>query len=213
MKKYGYGIATGIVIGLVVAITLFASRPTRPSADGNVIRACNALEKLNSHVIDSVKSLSEIIEEKIVWVVNRQGVLMDTEREAQRIRLDLLEKALAPHSAKEAGELFNTSIKTRNGALLYAILDPQIRDQKMASEVVEEGSWVIGLSSPWVSSMVIDSEKQLDDSTTEFLVRYHMSTSTGGEGPYFIKLTVKKFDDNWLITDYEYLENGEASAS
>ncbi|MBG9795640.1 hypothetical protein ABD76_25520 [Paenibacillus dendritiformis] len=213
MKKYGYGIATGMVIGLVVAITLFASRPIKPSVDGNVIRTCNALEKLNSHVIDSVKSLSGIIEEKVVWVVNRQAVLMDTERESQRIRLDLLEKALAPHSAKEAAESFNTSIKTRNGALLYAILDPQIRDQKMASEVVEEGNWVMGLSSPWVSSIEIDSEKQLDNSTAEFIVRYHVSTSTSSEGPYFIKLTVKKFDDKWLITDYEYLEKGEAPTS
>ncbi|MBU5267056.1 hypothetical protein [Virgibacillus proomii] len=108
------------------------------------------------------------------------------------------EKALAPHSAKEAAESFITSYKTRNGALLHAILAPDIRDKRVA----EEGGWVIGVSSPWVSSAAIQSEKQVNATTAEFPVNFQMATSEVSEGPWLLKVIVKKFDDQWLITDY-----------
>ncbi|CAH0120793.1 hypothetical protein PAE9249_03316 [Paenibacillus sp. CECT 9249] len=198
MKKHWLSITTAMVIASVVAGTVFANNPIKLIVDGNVIKTSSAPENIRNHVMVPVKSLGEIIGAKVTWDAKRQAVLIDTGKEEEKLRIEQLEKALAPHSAKEAAESFITSYKTRNGALLHAILAPDIRDKRVA----DEGGWVIGVSSPWVSSAAIQSEKQVNATTAEFLVNFQMATSEGSEGPWLLKVIVKKFDDQWLITDY-----------
>lgn len=127
-----------------MAGTVFANSPIKLIVDGKVIKTSSAPENIRNHVMVPVKSLGEIIEAKVTWDAKRQAVLIDTRKEEEKLRIEQLEKALALHSAKEDAETFITSYKTRNGALLQAILAPDIRDKRVA----EEGGWVIGVSSP-----------------------------------------------------------------
>lgn len=53
-----------------------------------------------------------------------------------------------------------------------------------------------------MSSAAIQREKQVNATTAEFPVNFQMATSEGSEGPWLLKVIVKKFDDQWLITDY-----------
>jgi hypothetical protein len=198
MKKHWLIITTGIVIATFVTGTVFANNPIKMIVDGNVIKTSSPPENFHNRVMVPVRSLGELIGAKVTWDAKQQAVLIDTGKQGEKLRIELLEKALAPKSAKEAVESFITSYKTRNGALLHAILAPDIRDKRVA----DEGGWVIGVSSPWVSDAKIQSEKQVNATTSEFLVKFQMATSEGSEGPWSLKVIVKKFDDQWLITDY-----------
>lgn len=75
-------------------------------------------------------------------------------------RLELLEKALAPATPRAAVEEWARGVQTRNGALQYALLSPELRQQKYADFVSLE--WVTGASSPWVEKYgVVNKEVSL----------------------------------------------------
>src|SRR3712207_3307429 len=91
----------------------------------------------------------------------------------QQRRIMMLEHALAPQTAQDAALAWAKGVKTRNGALQFAVLSTELRN-KRATEYANL-NWVTGASSPWVSNYKISSQKQLGK-RWEFEIQYQLMT-------------------------------------
>jgi hypothetical protein len=68
----------------------------------------------------------------------------------------LIENTLIPASADEAVRLWGRGEQVRNGALQYAALSLQLRQEADKGYHVRRTYWVTGGSSPWVGPIAID---------------------------------------------------------
>lgn len=116
-----------------------------------------------------------------------------------------LEQAIAPPSPQLAVETWARGIKTRNGALQFAVLSPSMRRTHESAFVA--ANWVTGGSSPWVDRYQIMSKKQQDE-TWWFEIEYHLMTSSGSFGTETQQLAVSYFPltedrmEGWYITSF-----------
>ena len=121
----------------------------------------------------------------------------------QQRRIMLLEHALAPQTAQEAALTWAKGVKTRNGALQFAVLSGELRSKK-ATEYTNL-NWVTGASSPWVSSYKISNQKQVGKAW-QFEIQYQLMTSGGSAGTQRDRIQVTQFQGNdtqspgWYIT-------------
>lgn len=121
-------------------------------------------------------------------------------------QLAQIEDALIPASPEEAMNLWGRGEQTRNGALQYTALSPDLR-QQVDKSILEDGKfgfWVTGVSSPWVGPIAVQEKNKLSDTATEFTVTFPEVTSappnaTGTERFDVEKLTVNG-KDSWFIT-------------
>jgi hypothetical protein len=126
-----------------------------------------------------------------------------TQTQLQQRRISLLENALVPQTAREAAQTWAKGIKTRNGALQFAVLSPELRSKMEAD--YGKLNWVTGASSPWVESYKITRQVQ-QGGGWEFEIQYQMMTSTGSAGTQTDRIRVNKLpiDDThpegWYIT-------------
>lgn len=121
----------------------------------------------------------------------------------ERLRVEQLEAALQPTTALDAVKLFVRSYETRNGALLFAILDKELQKQELQS--FTEQNWVIGGSSPWVKGYRITnaSEQEAKPGLADYEVTMFEYTSQGFVGTETLKLTVKQVDGTWVVSKYQ----------
>ena len=75
-------------------------------------------------------------------------------------RLNMLELSLVSETPKEIINRFAQAVKTRNGALQYALFSSDARVGLTAE--FEHSHWVTGVSSPWVETYKIVSQKEID---------------------------------------------------
>ena len=117
------------------------------------------------------------------------------------LRIQQLEQALQPQTAEEAIELFVKSHEKRNGALLFALLTPELQRSKLASFV--EQNWALGVSSPWVKGYRIHQVDEKNEATIDYTVELMEYTSTGFMGTEQVTVGLKKEGANWRIADYK----------
>ena len=116
-----------------------------------------------------------------------------------------LEQAIAPQSPQHAVETWARGVRTRNGALQFAILSPSMRHAHESAFVA--ANWVTGGSSPWVDRYQIMSKKQQGE-TWLFEIEYHLMTSSGSFGTETQQLAVSYFPltgermEGWYITNF-----------
>ena len=113
-------------------------------------------------------------------------------------QIEQLLSALAPTTPKEAVEIFAKGVKSRNGPEQYAALSTELREIKRKD--YESMGWVTGTSSPWVEKYEIFNETKVDEETWTFEINFELATSAG-KGVHKDKLTVKKYKNNWYISD------------
>lgn len=113
-------------------------------------------------------------------------------------RLELLETAFAPKTYREVVEKWAEGVKSRNGAVQFAVLSPELRDQ--LQHQFEELMWVTGTSSPWVEQYSITSEQDLGETTRRFAVQFQLATSTCPAGEHTVELVVSKSSDQYYIS-------------
>ncbi|MGI6554550.1 MAG: hypothetical protein ACOX2P_04085 [Bacillota bacterium] len=88
-------------------------------------------------------------------------------------------------------------VKTRNGALQYAVMSPELREEYY--DELSEG-WCTGVSSPWVDSYEI-IERAVEDNTYKYDITFTYTDSTKNTFIETQFVTVKKFKDNWFVAD------------
>lgn len=119
-----------------------------------------------------------------------------------KAKADMFQQAIAEFgaiSSDDAAFLWAKGVKTRNGALQYAVMDSNLK--KIFSENMERDrpSWVTGVSSPWVENFEIVKSEKEDDSTYYITVRFNLATSTGSAGSYDTCLMIVKDGKYWVI--------------
>lgn len=109
-----------------------------------------------------------------------------------------LEEALAARDAQAAVKTWAEGVKTRNGALQYAMLTPGLK-AKMYEELSVGGTWTTGTSSPWVETYEIITKK-VTAQKLEYTVVFTYTDSTNSKLKVTDTVTVKKEGDYWFIS-------------
>lgn len=130
------------------------------------------------------------------------------EAEIEKSRILLLEKALESKEPYAAAKTWAEGVKTRNGALQYAVMSPNLKN-KYYSDFVGTG-WVTGVSSPWVESYEVAEKYRLNNDTYRFEVVFTYTDSTKSYFSIKKHVTVNNFNGSWLISAIEEVDiNGE----
>lgn len=115
-----------------------------------------------------------------------------------------IENTLIPASADEAIKLWGRGEQTRNGALQYAALSPQLRQEADKSNRVRQTYWVTGFSSPWVGPITIINQDKLSDNKIEYTLTFPELTSAPPNTTATEKMVVEKLlysgQEGWYIT-------------
>ena len=113
------------------------------------------------------------------------------------MRISLLEQALSPKSPDEAVVKWADGVKMRNGALQFAVMSEELREQKL--EDFSSLRWVTGTSSPWIEQYEITEQSQTSDGSWQYKVKFALKTSTGDAGLTVAEVLVKQHENVWLI--------------
>ncbi|MCP1144746.1 hypothetical protein [Lysinibacillus endophyticus] len=137
--------------------------------------------------------------------VEASEIQQHIQKSSLQVRLEMLELSVMPTTAEEAVQTFAKAVKLRNGALQYAILSE--KEKAKVKKSFEECHWVTGVSSPWVETYKIISEKELKPGTKmEYVVEFELYTSTGMAGTDEVRLIAEKTNDQWLITNSNFAD-------
>ncbi len=116
----------------------------------------------------------------------------------------LIENIFIPASADEAVKLWGRGEQLRNGALQYAALSPQLRQEADKSYYVRGSYWVTGGSSPSVGPITIINRDKLSDTKIEYTISFPEITSNPPNTTAMEKMVVEKLIHNggegWYIT-------------
>jgi hypothetical protein len=138
-----------------------------------------------------------------------QGVASASTPEAvqpTQARVDLLEKAFASTSAKQAIDAWAKALQQRNGALQYALLSKELRAKYYF--VMGELHWVTGSSGPSIEHFSI-TEKKSSDSKVEYSVDFAIINSGKEKQTEQAEVSVEWEDGKWVITSIAF--NGKDS--
>ena len=127
----------------------------------------------------------------------------------QERRIQLLEDALAPHTADGVAYSWAEAVKTRNGAWQYALMNDSLR--KQYRKEFEEANWVTGFSSPWVEKYQVRRQSVDEKGSVNFQINFDWYTSSGYAYSNTAILVATRYDpgqvnERWLISflDFEY---------
>lgn len=107
---------------------------------------------------------------------------------------------LLPQNAKDVATLWAEALNNRDGGLRFSLLTNELKRQEY--ETYSKIKWTIGGSSPWVVSYTVNETNKLDNDTSEFEIKYQMTTSEGKYDSHE-NITVKKFGSTWYVIKHE----------
>lgn len=172
-----------------LAAAAMADSPVKLVVDGKEISTDVPIQIVNGRTIVPVRAIAEAFGAAVEWDRDTNTVII-TNREKQNFerRVDLLESALLPKTPEEAADAWARGVKSRNGALQYAVMSPDLQKNDLSD--YENLNWVTGTSSPWVDNYeILRKEKQADDSYV-FEIKFNMMSSTGSEGTSTTRIIV-----------------------
>ncbi len=127
------------------------------------------------------------------------------DREKIKTEIALIENTLMPASADEAINLWGRGEQIRNGALQYAALSPQLRQEADKSSSVRQTYWATGFSSPWAGPITITNREKLSATKFEYTLSFPELTSDPLDTTIATeKMVVEKLlyngKEGWFIT-------------
>lgn len=205
MAKNRYVVYACVLLLLAAGASVFASGLAQGS---NFVRIFVGGEEIvepgDAYVVDGktfapVRAIVEALGFSVAWEGESRTVRISAEpsHENQAMRIDLLEQALRPISPGDAIGKWAEGVKTRNGALQYAVMSPGLREQNY--EYFVSSNWVTATSSPWVESYEITEESEALDGAVLYKVKFALATSTGDAGTIVSDVVVKQYDETWLV--------------
>lgn len=198
MKKRWLVITGILVILMGFGAVALANSPIKILVDGKEIKTQVSPQVMEGRVMVPIRYIAEALGTNVEWNQNTRTVrINDEEKQNLKRRLEELESAVIPTSAKEAALSWGKAVKNRNGALQYAILSPELQEKYRG--YYQNSNWVTGVSSPGVESFDIIDAKE-SDNTGEFTISYKLITSTGSAGSCFDRITTQRLNNGWHIT-------------
>jgi hypothetical protein len=179
-----------IFILITIAIMLFSS--------------CNKVDAFqHARSSPTVSSVSKENQNNEIIELNKRINRLETE--LQR-RVGHLENYFDRRTPGSVASLWGEAVKTRNGALEYALYSKELKDETYDYFVSVD--WHTGVSNPHVSDFTINKPVRSEDGQTliNVILRYTIS----GEEPsdetctLSLKQTQKEINDDWYITSIKY---------
>lgn len=195
--------ATAAAVLLAGEATLAA--PLRLIVNGQDVTKAVSPELTKGTVLVPLRALAEAAGFSVKWDEKTNTVYLEAPSvDSSMPRLALLERAmfvqtLAPRSPEEAVLKWAEGVKTRNGALQYAVLAPELQEATNIRPYM-----VTGVSSPWVEDYDVEALVQTEDGgSARFRVRYNMWTSSGFFGVEEEEVLVRNYGDpyGWRVAE------------
>lgn len=101
-------------------------------------------------------------------------------------------------SPEDAVDIWAKGVKTRNGALQYAVLSKSLKAKMEDS--LNNTSWITGASSPWIDSYKITEYKKINCITYKAIINFHLMTAKLDAGYVNAELTIEKSSKHWVIS-------------
>ncbi len=119
--------------------------------------------------------------------------------------INLVENTVIPTSADDALQLWGRGEQTRNGALQYLALSPQLRQEVDKDFFVHHQNWVTGGSSPWVGPITIKNINKITDSKTEYTIFFPLEASYPTHNSETERMVIEKLpysgQQGWFISE------------
>ncbi|WP_165972068.1 YCF48-related protein [Paenibacillus piri] len=192
-----------VLLSAVVAAALFGGSAYSAGGiklivNGNLITPEVPPQIIEGNTMVPIRAVSEALGAKVNWNASEQTVTVDLpDRSSQQRQIELLQSAIAPSSAQAAVQTWADAVKSRNGAVQYAVLSPALQGQTVKQ--YEELGWVTGTSSPWVESYQLSAGVK-SDAGINYDVQFQLKTSSGDAGVEKAKVTAGSLDGKWFIT-------------
>lgn len=119
-------------------------------------------------------------------------------------RIILLERALEPQEPYIAAQLWAEGVKTRNGALQYAVMSTQLKPKYYGG--FADLGWVTGVSSPWIESYEVTERYRRDHDIYRYEVTFNYTDSTKSHYSTKNYIVVEHIDSGWFISAIEEVE-------
>ncbi|MDD2422404.1 MAG: copper amine oxidase N-terminal domain-containing protein [Heliobacteriaceae bacterium] len=200
-------VGVGVVVLLFAVLNVaFADKPIDLLVNRQFVKTDVPPRLVDGRVMVPVRSLAEALGAEVKWNENTKTVLIAGPKlYSLQEQVKLLQAELAPNTPREAAEKWAKGVKERNGALQYAVLSPELKEQSFAD--YESYGWVTGTSSPWVVRYEITKETKTGEDTWEYEIKFESATSTGPAGSSVDKAVVKQYNQNWYVAQ-AFDENG-----
>ncbi|TYO95345.1 copper amine oxidase N-terminal domain-containing protein [Desulfallas thermosapovorans] len=208
MKKKVFTIATVLVLSLVLAASAYALSPIKIVFNGNELESDVAPAIANGRVMVPLGVIAEKFGAEVIWDAGNKTVHINTTQSQEPDKTDMrvngLESALVPSEAVSAARTWAEGVKTRNGALQYAVMTPELK--KEWYQQFEENNWVTGTSSPWVEKYDITEKSKIDNDSIKYKVAFTYTDSTQKKYVMEEYVTVKKQEGKWYVSALEKVD-------
>lgn len=197
------------VLTTALVASAYALAPIRIVINNDELESDVAPVLENGRVLVPLRVIAEKFNAEVVWDAENNTVLIiqaETQRspDIPHAWVTGLEDALAAKDAATAANTWAEGVKTRNGAMQYAVMTPELR--KEWYQKLEEGNWVTGTSSPWVEKYEVTEKSIIDDKTIKYEVTFTYTDSTQSKGTMKEYITAQKQGERWYISCLEKMD-------
>ncbi len=205
MCKKLIAVTTLVFLSAVIVSSVYAAWPIKLIFNGSELTTDVPPKIIDGRVLVPIRAISEALGADVYWDDEANSVKVWHETQtSDEGRIEGLERALAPKDAESAVSLWAEGVKTRNGALQYALMSSNLKEEKYSE--LSEGRWSTGTSSPWVESYEITELPKINDETYRYEVEFVYTDSTQAIFKQKEYVTVKKYDENWFISSLENVD-------
>lgn len=163
------------------------------------------VENQGGRVTAPVRAIAEALGAEVYWDGDTQSVIIKGPApENNDRRIELLEQALKPAEALSAVNAWAEAVKSRNGALQFALFSDKLKAEN--KDGFSDMAWTTGTSSPWVKAYEITELAKHDDSNILYRVVFTYTDSASSEYQEIHNVSVKKNQEYFEISDIETLE-------
>jgi hypothetical protein len=185
--------------------SVFAHPPIKIHLNGKEIFSDVSPKIIEGRVLVPIRIVMERLGALVKWDEKQKSVDIDFRAiRAQDARISLLESALAPKDPLTAAKTWAEGVKTRNGALQYAVMSSQLRKETYSDFV--ESNWSTGTSSPWIESFDVREVCKVNSETYRYEVLFTYTDSTRSTFTDTQYVTVIKDEGNWLVASLERID-------
>ena len=208
MKKSGT-IWTFVLFGMMLfAAHTSAANEIKVWVDQQLLQSDEAPPRMeNEKVIVPVRELAEMLGATVKWNGETNSVeITSSGQDSLLQQVRLLQSALTAKTPEQAVEMWAEGVKTRNGALQYAILSKHLKE--LRHESFEAVNWVTGTSSPWLERYKISKPVENSDGSRTFRVQFDYRTEMDADEPErwdkiaSFPVIVREENGSWFISSF-----------
>jgi len=209
MKNKIFAFAILLVLSTAIVASAYAFAPIKIVFDEDELNSDVAPILENGRVLVPLRVIAEKFGTEVVWDAKSNTVRILTAKTPDKIQVPHswvtgLEEAVAAKDALTAAETWAQGVKTRNGALQYAVMTPEL--QKEWYQKFAESNWSTGTSSPWVEKYKVTEKSIINNEAIKYEVVFTYTDSTQSTFSMREYVTVKKQGASWHVSSLEKVD-------